>query len=58
MQGWPFAIVFPSTNLDVLAAQEAVAEVEAAEIQYRYDSYVARARLGRAKGDLTALFDR
>jgi outer membrane protein TolC len=47
-----------STNLDVLAAQETVAEVEAIEIQCRYNSYVARARLARAKGDLMTLFAR
>jgi outer membrane protein TolC len=47
-----------STNLDVLAAQETVADVEAAEIQYRYNFYVARARLARAKGDIMAVFDR
>jgi outer membrane protein len=47
-----------STNLDVLAAQEAVAEVEAAEIQYRYNYYVARARLARARGSIMAVFDR
>jgi outer membrane protein len=47
-----------STNLDVLAAQETVADVEAIEIQCRYSFYVARARLARAEGDVMAVFDR
>ena len=47
-----------STNLDVLAAQETVANVEATEIECRYNFYVARAKLARAKGNIMAVFDR
>jgi outer membrane protein TolC len=47
-----------STNLDVLAAQEILADAEAVEIQCRYRYYVARARLARASGDIMAIFER
>jgi outer membrane protein TolC len=47
-----------STNLDVLAAQETAANAEVTEINGRYNFYVARARLVRAKGDIMAVLDR
>jgi outer membrane protein TolC len=47
-----------STNVEVVAAQEALASAEAAEIGRRYAYQIARARLARARGDVMAIFDR
>jgi outer membrane protein TolC len=46
-----------TTNLDVIAAQGALAEAEEAAIRARYDGQVAAARLARARGSVLGYFD-
>lgn len=46
-----------STNIDTTQAQGTLAQAEDFEIRSRYDYFLARARLARAKGDIFGFFD-
>jgi outer membrane protein TolC len=46
-----------STNIDTTQAQSTLAQAEDFEIRSRYDYFVARARLARAKGDVFGFFE-